>query len=448
MSPAVKIRAFALCLAAIIVALATHVGPAPASGGSDARPPESLSAEAVQTVASAAELARLIGVFEARVKDHTDALDYLFLGKLYLQRARSTGNLGSYTQADAALGRALALYPSDPEALAALARLRYATHDFAGAARLARSILSTDPADITASAILGDASLELGDYAMAGERFKRLADQFPNAAAVNARLARLTFLRGEDDLARELADRAQDEARAEGAFGVDLAWYAHLRAQLSFDRGDYKAAGAEEGEALAIAPGYYVAEAGLARAAAALGRIDDAIAHYERAIGAVPQPEYLAALGDLYMLKGDAARAARAYETVEVSASLATPDQRLYDRQFALFYLDHDRDLDRAVTIAEASLAQRPDVYGYDIYAWALYKVGHVAEAAAASDRALALGTPDARFHYHAGFIALASGDIARARAELGHALAIGPVFDPLLGKRARAAFELLESWQ
>src|SRR5439155_1758726 len=235
---AVKIRVFALCLASIIVALATYVGSAPSSVGSEARVPMSLSAEAIQTAASAAELARLIGVFEARVKEHTDALDYLFLGKLYLQRARSTVDLGSYTQAGAALERSLALYPCDPDALAARPRLRYPPHDFAGAARN------------------------------------------------------------------------------------------------------------EEGEALAVAPDYYVAEAGFARAGAALGRIDDAIAHYERAIAIVPQPEYLAALGDLYTLRGDTTRAARAYDTVEVSASLATLGQRLYDRQFALFYLEHERSLD------------------------------------------------------------------------------------------------------
>jgi tetratricopeptide (TPR) repeat protein len=446
MCPAVKIRVVTLCLAAIVVALATHLGQAPASVSSAARVPVSLSAEAVQTAASEAELARLIGVFEARVKEHTDALDYLFLAKLYLQRARAIGDLGSYTQAGAALERSLALYPSDPDALATFARLKYATHDFATAAQVARTLLAADPTDITASAILGDASLELGDYATARDRFSRLADQFPNAAAVNARLARLAFLGGDDERARVLADNAQDEARDEGAFGVDLAWYAHLRAQLSFDRGDYKAARDEESEALAVAPDYYVAEAGFARAAAALGGIDEAIAHYERAIAVVPQPEYLAALGDLYTVRGDASHAARAYDTVAISATLASPEQRLYDRQFALFYLEHDRDLARAVEIAQASLAQRPDVYGYDIYAWALYKTGHFAEAAAASDRALSLSTLDPRFHYHAGFIALAGGDMDRARAELGRALALGPAFDPLLAERARGALALLEN--
>ncbi len=442
-----KIRVFVLCLGALVVALATHLEPARLTAVPGAAAPgAAFSADAIQTAASEAELARLISVFEVRVKEHTDALDYLFLGKLYLQRARSRGDVGSYAQAEAALDRALELNPEDPEARAASARLRYATHDFAGAAGLARVILSADATDPAASALLGDATLELGDYATARERFGTLAERFPNAAAVNARLARLAFLSGDPATARELADRAKAEARAEGAFGVDLAWYAHLRAQVSFDRGDYEGAAADEREALAIAPGYTVAEAGLARAMAATGRIDDAIAGYERAADAVPQPDYLAALGDLYTIRGDAARAARAYDTVEVIASLGTLSQRLYDRQFALFYLDHDRNVDRALAIAEASLTQRPDVYGYDIYAWALYKAGRYAEAAKASDRSLALGTPDARFHYHAGFIALALGETGRGEAELARALSTSPAFDPLLAARARGTLARLKA--
>src|SRR5205814_501148 len=240
--------------------------------------------------------------------------------------------------------------------------------------------------------------------------------------------------------ARDRAARAKAEARAEGAFGVDLAWYAHLEAQVGFDRGDYEAAAAAEREALAIAPGYHVAEAGLARAMAALGQTAEAIAWYGRAIDAVPQPDYLASLGDLYAISGDPGRATNAYDTVEAGAALSPSNARLYDRQLASFYLDHDRQLDRALAIAEVALGQRPDSYGYDIYGWALYKAGRYDEAAVASDRALATGTPDARFHYHAGYIALARGDAPRAKAELGRALAIGPAFDPLLAGRARPA--------
>src|SRR5439155_21694627 len=71
---------------------------------------------------------------------------------------------------------------------------------------------------------------------------------------------------------------------------------------------------------------------------------------------------------------------------------------------------------------------------------------GHYTAAVVASQRALAMGTRDARLHYHAGFIALAGGDLDRARSELGRALAIGPAFDPLLAARARAALALLEN--
>jgi len=69
----VKIRVFALCLASIIVALATYVGSAPSSVGSEARVPMSLSAEAIQTAASAAELARLIGDGPARERQLREA---------------------------------------------------------------------------------------------------------------------------------------------------------------------------------------------------------------------------------------------------------------------------------------------------------------------------------------------------------------------------------------
>ena len=51
---------------------------------------------------------------------------------------------------------------------------------------------------------------------------------------------------------------------------------------------------------------------------------------------------------------------------------------------------------------------------------------------------ALALGSHDPLLAYHAGMIAHALGDDARARALLDQALATNPGFDPLQAARAR----------
>ena len=53
--------------------------------------------------------------------------------------------------------------------------------------------------------------------------------------------------------------------------------------------------------------------------------------------------------------------------------------------------------------------------------------------------RALAFGTRDAKLLYHAGMIALALGDQAKARSLLVEALDLDPSFDPLAASRARA---------
>lgn len=188
----------------------------------------------------------------------------------------------------------------------------------------------------------------------------------------------------------------------------------------------------------------HISLAGLARARAAQGRTADAIAGYEKAVAVSPQPDYLAALGDLYSLAGDQARARDQYAAVEAIATLAAANRQLYDRQLALFYADHDQKTADAVAIAKASLDRRADVYGYDAYAWALLKDGAAADARVNEERALAIGTPDARLWYHAGMISMALGDVDRARSELRRSLDISPNFDALQASRARTALATL----
>ena len=70
-------------------------------------------------------------------------------------------------------------------------------------------------------------------------------------------------------------------------------------------------------QALEMLPGHIPATAGLARIREAQGRRAEAITLLEAATARLPQPELVAALGDLYALAGDAAAAERQYALVE-----------------------------------------------------------------------------------------------------------------------------------
>jgi tetratricopeptide (TPR) repeat protein len=387
-----------------------------------------------------AEIDRLIEVYEDQVRRQPSALDYTFLGELYVRRGRLTGDVATYAQAEEALSRALDIYPDDPEARALLASVRFITHDFIGAERLAEDLLAEDPDDLGALAIAGDARLELGEYPGASAAYEELARRLPGAAAVDVRRARLAFLLGDVERARRLAGAAERSAEAAGLDGADLAWYRSFRGQLELDAGRYRAALDLHRAAVRLAPQYHIPRAGLARSLAAVGKIDGAISHYRRAVELLPEPAYLAALGDLYALRGESTLARRQYETVEAIATLARVNRQVYNRQLAMFFADHDVKASEALTLAERELRIRRDVYGWDAYAWALYRLDRYEEARVASDEALQLGTRDARFLYHAGMISLALGDEDRARDELERALLISPSFDPVQAPVARRA--------
>jgi tetratricopeptide (TPR) repeat protein len=379
------------------------------------------------------------------VGEQPNVTDLTFLGRLYLEKGRLTGDVATYAQANEALRRSLAIYPEDTEARSLLASVRYVSHDFPGALSIAGSLYSEDAAQYGALAVVGDSQLELGLYGEASVTYGTLRAALPSVPAVDVRASRLAFLMGDVDEARRLARLAESEARSAGIFGAGLAWYRSYRGQLEYEVGNYRASEHLYRSALDVGRNYHVALFGLGRAQAALGDTAAAIRSYKGAITVVPQPDYLAALGDLYALSGRDALANRQYETVRLIATLAEINKQVFNRQLVLFHADHDLRLSSAVTSAKAELEVRRDVYGYDAYAWALYKNGSYEKAREAADEALRLGTKDARILYHSAMIWLALGDDDRARAELSEALAISPRFDPIQAEVARDALAGLE---
>jgi len=135
---------------------------------------------------------------------------------------------------------------------------------------------------------------------------------------------------------------------------------------------------------------------------------------------------------------GDARREADDRKTVLAIARLAGTNANVYDRTLALYLAGSGDDPGRALELAQAEIAGRKDVYGYDALAWALLANHRPAEADTAMTTALAFGTHDAKLLYHAGMIAAALGDATRARTHLTDALALDPSFDPLAATLAR----------
>jgi tetratricopeptide (TPR) repeat protein len=372
-----------------------------------------------------------------------DFLSAANLGLLYEARARLSGDVTDYTRAQDAANRSLAIEPKQLDVLALHARLLLATHDFRRALTEAQSLDRAAPDQPAILSIMADAQLELGDVDAATDLYGRIQALAPGPA-VTARIARVAFLRGDPAGAVSHAVSAHEAAVSAGIEGPSLSWYAYLAGTMQLAAGSPEAAAAWFDRALDAWPGSYLALAGRARAAAALGDLDGAIVGYRAAVAVAPQPDALTALGDLLALRGDDRGAQEQYDTVLAIAQLQGSSGFVFNRQLVLFDVNHGRDLAQALTLAQKELTERHDVYGYDAQAWALLANGRASEADAAMARALALGTRDAMLLYHAGEIARAVGDAARARDLLGQALAIRGALDPLYAARAQASLAAL----
>ncbi len=318
-----------------------------------------------------------------------------------------------------------------------------ARHEFRQALATARDALARAPTELSAYGIVGDAEIELGDYAAAEAAYERMR-ALTGAAYPHGRLAMLKFLKGDPagaiaELRRAVAAGIQDRQPRE-----NVAWAQARLGTLLFQTGDLAAAARAHEEALATLPRYHRALAGLAQVRAAQGRYPDAVDLYRQALGVIPLPEYAAGLGDVYTKTGRADEARRQYALVEYIGLLNALNKVLYNRELALFYLDHDLKLGDALALARKELEVRRDVYTLDVLAWALYKAGRAGEALGPMTEALRLGTRDPRLLFHAGMIHRAAGEPERARESLRAALALNPRFHPLQADVAEQALREL----
>jgi tetratricopeptide (TPR) repeat protein len=373
-----------------------------------------------------------------------DARAHHRLGDAYIQKARETGDAKYFALAEEALRKALAIAPASSGAARHLAYVFYSRHAFTEAAAEARKAIALDPADGHGHGILGDALLEIGQYPEAERAYERMAALDLDLYALSRRSG-LRSLHGDVDGAIADLERAIEDGKAAGRPAESIAWAQWQLATERWNVGRLEAAEAGYQAALTTYPGYHRALVGLGHVRAAQGRDAEAVALYRRAIEVLPQPDYVAALGDLHAWMGRSEEARRQYELVEYIGRLTTLNQVLYNRELAAFFLDHDVKLDAALTLARQELDVRRDIYAHDLLAWALHKNGQAEAAQDAMAQALRLGTRDARLFYHAGMIEHALGNAGAAARYLRLALHTNPNFHLRQADQARRTLRAIE---
>ncbi len=417
--------------ASLLGGVLRHGSPSPgrAAGASVAAAPD------FQAGFAGGDTAAQIGRLQQTLRSNSgDVHSYDLLGLAYQQRARETGDPTYYTKSDGVLRRALRLDPNDLLATSGLGSLALSRHRFRDALALGRRARSLSPWTARNYGVIGDALVELGRYEAAFAAFDRMSSLKPSLSSY----ARISYARellgdfaGAASAMRLALDAAVDQPEA-------LAWTHVQLGKLFWSHGRSVVAAREARFALAAFPGYVYAYDLLAQVEAARGHIRRAIPLEGRAVDAIPLPQFVATLGDLYRVAGDRSAARKHYALIGAIERLLVANGVKTDLEMALFDVDHAVRLPHALALARGAHADRPSIDGDDVLGWALARNGRCTEALSWSKRALRLGTRDATKFFHRGMIERCLGHGAAAGKWFRRALALNPHFSLLWAPVAR----------
>ncbi|MGI8869489.1 MAG: tetratricopeptide repeat protein [Mycobacteriales bacterium] len=361
------------------------------------------------------------------------------LGLDYVQQAKITVDPSYYPKATGVLARSLKINTAgNYVAMAGMAALKAAEHDFTAARRWALRGLTINPYNATLYGSLNDADTQLGRYQEALTAAQKMNRLQPGVPAFTR--AEYTFeLRG--DLPN--AKRALSRALAIATAPADKAFVYYYLGELDFNNGDPRGSLTQCDTGLRADPTYAALRQCKARAEAALGRTRAAISDYTRTVNDVPQPQYVVEFGEYLQSLGRTAQAQQQYQLFATENKLFEANGVTLDTDPTLFYANHNNPK-LALHFGKIGLTIRPFIEMQDAYAWALHANGRNAEALVQVKRAMQLGTRNALFYYHAGMIEKALGNRTKAKADLRQALAINPYFSPLYAPVARASLAKL----
>lgn len=329
-----------------------------------------------------------VRALQARAEATPDsAAAWIDLGTAATRQAIATADPAWYGLATRAFDTARDLAPDDPLLTVAAGQLALSLHDFPRALELGRAAVAALPATADAWGVLVDASVELGDYATAESALQTMLDLDPDLAA----LARASYLRQlNGDLDGAIVALRQARSAAVGAGLADAGVIGTLLGEVLLHAGELDQA--QQAFAQASTP---AAAVGLARVAVALGQESRAQQILLDVVARTPVPAAVTALAEVQQRRGDDAGLAETVELARTLASLQEDAGQQVDVELALFEASFG-DPSRAVALAEAAFADRPDnVFAAGALAWALHAAGRDDEARDHATAALRLGTVD-----------------------------------------------------
>jgi tetratricopeptide (TPR) repeat protein len=329
------------------------------------------------------------------------AAGYNQLAAAYMQKARETSDFSFNARANDSITKSLAIENDNYDALKLRAKLELTYHRFAEALQTAQRAQTVRNDDHDVWGQITDALVELGDYKGAVEAAQKMVDLRPDSSAY-ARVSYLRSLHGDPDGAIEAMSKALQSANPNDP--ESIAWcHVQLGNEL-LNTGKLDAAERHFDKALQIFPEHRLAVEAKGRARTIAGDLQGAVLIYEREQSRNPSADTAAALGDLYTRLGKTDRAKAEYETFEILERENATLERSW-RHMNNFWLDHDRNLADALTLATREYEARKDIFTCDSLAWALFKNGKAQEAKTLIDEALRTGSKDARINDHAEMI-------------------------------------------
>ena len=433
--------AVAMCVALLPCcdASAPNEDPASSAPPPSERPPvEAKTAPAKPKVRKAPkpraddETAKLLKLIEAKIAFHATRghktkswLDLATAADGHLSRARLTGDLDAFAQADALLTAAEKVKGSGR---AAMVRIQYlmALHEFTAADALLVKYMAHPlrkaRAHAAALGLRGDAAFQRGDYSAALAHWNAALAKERSPAALS-RLATYHHQTGRSDEAKRLLAEA-GKAAIKGQ-GMGRAMVRLQRGLVALDQGRPAEALTHYRRADAAFSGWFLVREHIAEALVETGKHDEALALYLDVLESNPDPAFMSAVADIHAARGDAATAAewRARTARAFDARVAQYPQAMTGHALD-YYLEHGT-AEKALRLAEQNHSLRPGGEAKVKLVGALIRAGQTDRARARLEEALASPYDTAPLQATASVLYAKLGDGARAKKHADRAKAL-----------------------